>query len=86
MLRLFRELDDAVCRMRFNEEEIGLWLFSSEGDPARVTDHDSTMARLAGSDWFAREIILHAGRTLHATSPEDGGGHEKREAKAVVPS
>jgi len=50
--------------MRFNEEEIGLWLFSSEGDPARVTDHDSTMARLAGSDWFAREIILHAGRTL----------------------
>ncbi len=64
MLRLFRELDDAVCRMRFNEEEIGLWLFSSEGDPDRVAAHDATMARLAGSDWFAREIILHAGRTL----------------------
>src|SRR5437773_1391260 len=64
MLRLFRELDDAVCRMRFNEEEIGLWLFSSEGDADRVTAHDTTLARLAGSDWFAREILLHAGRTL----------------------
>src|SRR5262245_29257793 len=33
MLRLFRELEDAICRLRFNEEEIGLWLVKSAGDP-----------------------------------------------------
>ena len=64
MLRLFRELDDAVCRMRFNEEEIGLWIFTSEGDPERVAAHDGALARLAGPDWFAREIVLQAARTL----------------------
>ncbi len=64
MLRLFRELDDALCRLRFNEEEIGLLILRSEGDPDQVLAHDTTMARLAGSDWFAREIVLLAARTL----------------------
>jgi benzoyl-CoA-dihydrodiol lyase len=64
MLRLFRELDDAVCRMRFNEEEIGLWLFKSEGDPEQVAAHDEALARWSASDWFAREIVLQAARTL----------------------
>jgi benzoyl-CoA-dihydrodiol lyase len=64
MLRLFRELDDAICRLRFNEEEIGLWLLKTEGDPDRVAAHDATVAGLATSDWFAAETILQAARTL----------------------
>jgi benzoyl-CoA-dihydrodiol lyase len=75
MLRISRELSDALCRLRFNEEEIGLLLIKSEGDVGRVLAHDGAMARLAGQgadavaapgagDWFAREVILHMSRTL----------------------
>jgi len=64
MLRLFRELDDAICRLRFNEEEIGLWLIKTEGDPELVAAHDAALQRLASSDWLAREVILLAARTL----------------------
>ncbi|MBI2014718.1 MAG: enoyl-CoA hydratase/isomerase family protein, partial [Candidatus Rokubacteria bacterium] len=64
MLRLFRELDDAICRLRFNEEEIGVWLFKTEGDPDLVASHDAALSRLAPSDWFAREVLLLTGRVL----------------------
>src|SRR3989454_2578159 len=63
MLRLFRELDDAVCRLRFNEEEIGLWLFKTEGDADLVAAHDAAMQRLATSDWLAPQVILLAAPT-----------------------
>jgi benzoyl-CoA-dihydrodiol lyase len=64
MLRLFLELEDAICRLRFNEEQIGLWLIRTEGDPELVAAHDGALARLAPTDWFAREVLLLAGRTL----------------------
>ena len=64
MLRLFLELEDAICRLRFNEEPIGLWLIRTEGDPGLVAAHDGALARLAPTDWFAREVLLLAGRTL----------------------
>jgi len=64
MLRLFREFDDLLCRLRFNEEEIGLLILKTEGDPGRVVAHDAALARLAESDWFAREILLQVARTL----------------------
>jgi benzoyl-CoA-dihydrodiol lyase len=64
MLRLSRELSDALCRLRFNEPEIGLLLIKSAGDPDQVSRHDATMARLAADDWFAREVVLHLARTL----------------------
>jgi benzoyl-CoA-dihydrodiol lyase len=64
MLRLFLELEDAICRLRFNEEEIGVWLIRTEGDPDLVAAHDEALSRLAPSDWFAREVLLLAGRTL----------------------
>ena len=63
-LRLFRELDDALCHLRFNEEEIGLLLLKSAGDPERVARHDAALGDLAESDWFAREIVLMVARTL----------------------
>ncbi len=64
LLRLFRELDDAVCRLRFNEPEIGLWLIKSQGDPDAVLAHDRALATAAGTDWFAREVVLLMARTL----------------------
>ncbi len=33
MLRLARELDDAILHLRLNEREAGLLLFRSQGDP-----------------------------------------------------
>ncbi len=64
MLRLSREFSDALCRLRFNEEEIGLLLLKTAGDPARVVAHDRALAALAKDDWFAREVLLHLSRTL----------------------
>jgi len=64
MLRLSRELSDALCRLRFNEEEIGLLLLITEGDPECVTRHDTALAALSRDDWFAREVVLHFARTL----------------------
>ncbi|MCZ6832635.1 MAG: enoyl-CoA hydratase-related protein, partial [Acidobacteria bacterium] len=39
LFRIFRELDDAIWRLRFNEEEIGLLLLKSAGDPEQVIAH-----------------------------------------------
>ncbi|HUD72952.1 MAG TPA: 2,3-epoxybenzoyl-CoA dihydrolase [Dongiaceae bacterium] len=64
MLRLSREFSDALCRLRFNEEEIGLLILKTAGDPARVVAHDRAMAALSRDDWFAREVLLHLSRTL----------------------
>ena len=64
MLRLSRELSDALCRLRFNEEEIGLLLLKSGGDPERLARHDAAIVALARQDWFCREVILHLARTL----------------------
>ena len=63
-LRLFREFDDALCRLRFNELEIGLLILKTDGDPDRVARHDEALAEMATSDWFAREIVLMVARTL----------------------
>ncbi len=63
-LRLFRELDDALCRLRFNEDEIGLLILKSVGDPEAVLEHDRALCREAAHDWFANEVRLMAARTL----------------------
>ena len=64
MLRLSRELSDALCRLRFNEAEVGLLAIKTLGDPDAVLRHDRAMASLMASDWFAREVVLHLARTL----------------------
>ncbi len=64
LFRIFRELDDALLRLRFNEEETGLLLLKSAGDPEQVVAHDEALLSLAGEDWFAREILLYMARTL----------------------
>jgi benzoyl-CoA-dihydrodiol lyase len=64
MLRLSRELSDALCRLRFNEPEVGLLAIKTLGSVDAVLKHDARMAALAQTDWYAREVVLHFARTL----------------------
>lgn len=59
----FRELNDALLHLRFNEPEIGLILLRTEGDPAAVLEADRILEQNAG-DWFADEVRMFIGRTL----------------------
>jgi benzoyl-CoA-dihydrodiol lyase len=63
-LRLARELEDALCRLRFEQDEIGLLIFESQGDSDRVLAHDDALVNAADEDWFAREVVLMLARTL----------------------
>ena len=62
-LRAFRELDDALCHVRANEDEIGLILVKTEGEIETVLALDETMQDLA-NDWFVNEVRLLMARTL----------------------
>jgi benzoyl-CoA-dihydrodiol lyase len=62
-LRAFRELDDAILRLRLNEPEIGTIVVRTTGDPAAMLAVDRTLAAHRG-DWLVREIILLIKRTL----------------------
>jgi benzoyl-CoA-dihydrodiol lyase len=64
MLRLARELDDAILHLRFNETTIGVVAFKSHGDAAKVMGHERLVADNAAKDWFAREIQLYWKRVL----------------------
>ncbi|MFN2447318.1 MAG: 2,3-epoxybenzoyl-CoA dihydrolase [Vicinamibacterales bacterium] len=59
----FRELDDAILRLRLNEPEIGTVILRAVGDSAAVLAVDAAL--LANKDhWLVREIINHIRRTL----------------------
>jgi benzoyl-CoA-dihydrodiol lyase len=60
-LRIARELDDAVLRLRFHHPELGLWLVRTQGDPADARALD---AALGGSGGFAGEVRALFGRVL----------------------
>jgi benzoyl-CoA-dihydrodiol lyase len=62
-LRAFRELDDALLRLRMNEPDIGTIVIKTEGDPAAVLAVDRTLAAHP-SHWLVREVILLVKRTL----------------------
>jgi benzoyl-CoA-dihydrodiol lyase len=62
-LRAFRELDDALLRLRFNHDEIGLVLLKTRGDLEAVRALDKTLASLS-DDWLVSEIVLLMARTL----------------------
>jgi len=62
-LAAFRELDDALCRLRFNHETLGLILLATAGDPRHVVAVDRVLGDLAG-DGFVREVRLQIARTL----------------------
>jgi benzoyl-CoA-dihydrodiol lyase len=62
-LKAFRELDDALLRLRLNEPEMGTVIIRTEGDIGRVLAVDRTLAAHR-SHWLVREIILMIKRTL----------------------
>jgi benzoyl-CoA-dihydrodiol lyase len=64
-LRAFRELDDALLRLRFDFEEVGLVTVRTRGDAANVLAADEALVTAAnGGDWFAKEVIAFMARTL----------------------
>ncbi len=62
-LRAFRELDDALLRLRVNEPEIGTVVIRTEGDREAVLAIDQTLIAHR-SHWLVREIIHFMKRTL----------------------
>ena len=64
MLRLARELDDAILHLRINELEIGVLVLTTQGDAEKVVAHDRFLAEAAEHDWFAREIRLYWKRVM----------------------
>ena len=62
-LRAFRELDDALLRLRVNEPEIGTVVVRTEGDHDAVLAIDRTLVAHQ-HDWLVREITHFMKRTL----------------------
>src|SRR5205823_12301641 len=62
-LRAFRELDDALLRLRVNEPEIGTVVIRTEGDREAVLAIDRTLVAHQ-SHWLVGEIIHRMKRTL----------------------
>ncbi|MFZ9888730.1 MAG: 2,3-epoxybenzoyl-CoA dihydrolase [Myxococcota bacterium] len=63
-LKAFRELDDAILRLRLNELEVGLVSIKTVGDKERVLETDRALLEAAKTDWFAREVLHHMKRVL----------------------
>ncbi|MCB9685799.1 MAG: benzoyl-CoA-dihydrodiol lyase [Alphaproteobacteria bacterium] len=63
LLRAWREMEDALLHLRFNHEQVGLWLLHTRGDAEKVLAHDAVL--LANQDdWLCREIRLKQARVL----------------------
>ncbi|MAB78207.1 MAG: benzoyl-CoA-dihydrodiol lyase [Planctomycetes bacterium] len=59
---LFRELDHALCHMRFNEPSIGTLTLRVEGDPQLVLTTDELIS--SSSHWFVAEVRHFIKRVL----------------------
>jgi benzoyl-CoA-dihydrodiol lyase len=62
-LRMARALDDVILHLRFNELEIGTWVFRTRGDGRLVEAYDRLLLE-NGGHWLAREITLYLKRVL----------------------
>jgi benzoyl-CoA-dihydrodiol lyase len=62
-LRLFREIDDAILRLRFNYPEIGVVQIKSHGDLTRVLAIDRQLRAHFG-EWLVRETVHLIKRVL----------------------
>lgn len=63
LLKLCRDLEDAILHMRLNEMEIGLWVIRTEGDPELFAAHEALLAASA-DHWLANEVRQYWKRTL----------------------
>ncbi len=62
-MKLARELEDAILHLRSNENELGLWLFRTQGDPVLFATHEALLADNA-DHWLANEVQQFWKRTL----------------------
>jgi benzoyl-CoA-dihydrodiol lyase len=62
-LRAFRELDDAILRLRFNRGEVGTWLVKTSGDLDAVLAVDALLEAHSG-DWLVGQVRHQIRRTL----------------------
>ena len=62
-MRCFRELDDALLRLRFEHEELGLIVLRTEGEHGAILAVEQTLVA-ARDHWFVNEIILQIARVL----------------------
>jgi len=63
LLKLCRDLEDAILHMRLNEMEVGLWVIRTEGDPELFANHEALLAENA-DHWLANEVRQYWKRTL----------------------
>ncbi len=63
MLKLVRELEDTILHLRTNENELGLWVFKTQGDPKKFAAHEALL--MGNPDhWLANETLEYWKRTL----------------------
>ena len=63
LLKLARELDDAILHLRLNEMELGLWVFHTQGDPEAVLAHEAVVLDHP-AHWLCNEIRHYWKRVL----------------------
>ena len=56
LLRLARELDDAILHLRLNELELGLLIFRSQGDHEKLVAHENLLLQNA-DHWLVNEVL-----------------------------
>ena len=63
-LKMFRELEDALIRLRFNHLHVGLLILKTEGSGDDVKTHEQWVFQHSSTDWFVNEVQLLQSRTL----------------------
>ena len=63
LLRLARELDDAILHLRLNEPETGLLVFRTQGNPDTFAAHEAVVFENQ-DHWLAREVVQYWKRLL----------------------
>ena len=60
---MYRELDDALVRLRFNHPNIGLVILHTRGDAQKVLELDAQL-KANQDNWFVREVLLNMRRVF----------------------
>ncbi len=64
-LQCFRELDDAILRLRMNHLHVGFITIKTEGVPLHLLEAEAALlAAVDEGDWFAREVLHFQKRVL----------------------
>jgi len=64
-LRAFRELEDALLRLRLNHLEVGVLIVKTEGDQGAVLAHEAWLnENLQSDDFFFHEVRAYQARVL----------------------